>query len=62
MMMKCSGSTRQEISDFIVTVTTAATPAGVTGRSGYRDTDGITRLCSDTPSGGHTGHGRADVG
>ena len=61
MMMKCSGSSRQEISDFIVTVTTA-TPAGVTGRSGYRDTDGISGLCSDTTSGGHTGHGRADVG
>ena len=50
-MMKCSGSTRQEISDVIVTVTTAATPAGVTGRSGYRDTQGISGLCSDTTAG-----------
>ena len=61
-MMRCSGSTRQEISDVILTVTTAATPAGFTGRGGYRDTQGISRLCSDTTSRGHTGHGRADVG
>ena len=50
-MMRCSGSTRQEISDVILTVTTAATPAGVTGRSGYRDTHGVSRLVVTPPAG-----------